>query len=83
MTVADCPLYVAIIGEIGIASLAVTTSLTINFLRKPSATKDIIGKFTLLKIGKSLVVGEVSLYSKGDDKAVAYVVGTYSILSLK
>ncbi|WP_259366629.1 MULTISPECIES: PaaI family thioesterase [unclassified Colwellia] len=58
MTVADCPLYVAIIGEIGIASLAVTTSLTINFLRKPSATKDIIGKFTLLKIGKSLVVGE-------------------------
>lgn len=79
MTVADCALYVAILGEIGIVSLAVTTSLTINFMRKPSSTKDIIGKCTLLKIGKSLVVGEVSLYSQGDEKAVAHVVGTYSI----
>ncbi|PKI13985.1 PaaI family thioesterase [Colwellia sp. 12G3] len=79
MTVADCALYVAILGEIGIVSLAVTTSLTINFMRKPSSTKDIIGKCTLLKIGKSLVVGEVSLYSEGDEKAVAHVVGTYSI----
>jgi len=79
MTVADCALYVAILGEKGIVSLAVTTSLTINFMRKPSSTKDIIGKCSLLKIGKSLVVGEVSLYSEGDGKAVAHVVGTYSM----
>ncbi len=79
MTVADCALYVAILGEKGIVSLAVTTSLTINFMRKPSSTKDIIGKCSLLKIGKSLVVGEVSLYSEGDEKAVAHVVGTYSM----
>jgi uncharacterized protein (TIGR00369 family) len=79
MTVADCALYVAILGEIGIVALAVTTSLTINFMRKPSSTKDIIAKCTLLKVGKSLIVGEVSLYSEGDEKAVAHVVGTYSI----
>ncbi|WP_331710957.1 PaaI family thioesterase [Colwellia sp. PAMC 20917] len=79
MTVADCALYVAILGEIGIVSLAVTTSLTINFLRKPSSSKDIIGICTLLKIGKSLIVGEVSLYSDGDVNPVAHVVGTYSI----
>jgi len=79
MTVADCALYVAILGEKGIISLAVTTSLTINFMRKPTSTKDIIGKCSLLKIGKSLVVGEVSLYSEGDEKAVAHVVGTYSM----
>lgn len=79
MTVADCALYVAILGEIGIVSLAVTTSLTINFLRKPSSSRDIIGKCTLLKIGKSLIVGEVSLYSEGDLAPVAHVVGTYSI----
>ena len=83
MTVADCALYVAILGEIGLASLTVTTSLTINFMRKPSSTKDIIAKCTLLKVGKSLVVGEVSLYSEGDEKAVAHVVGTYSIPKLK
>ena len=79
MTVADCALYVAILGELGLVSLAVTTSLSINFMRKPSSSKDIIAQCTLLKIGKSLVVGEVSLYSEGDEKAVAHVVGTYSI----
>ena len=83
MTVADCALYVAILGEIGLVSLTVTTSLTINFMRKPSSTKDIIAKCNLLKVGKSLVVGEVSLYSEGDEKAVAHVVGTYSIPKLK
>jgi len=82
MTIADYALYVAILGEIGIVSLAVTTSLTINFMRKPSPTKDIIAKCTLLKVGKLLVVGEVTLYSEGDAKAVAHVVGTYSIPQL-
>lgn len=79
MAVADVALYVAILGEIGLAALAVTTNLTINFLRKPSSEKDIIGVCSLLKTGKSLVVGEVSLYSEGDAKPVAHVVGTYSI----
>lgn len=79
MTVADCALYVAILGEIGIVPLAVTTSLSINFMRKPSSDKDIIGECTLLKVGKSLIVGEVSLFSEGDSNAVAHVVGTYSI----
>jgi len=79
MTVADYALYVAILGEIGIVPLTVTTSLNINFIRKPSSTKDIIGKCTLLKVGRSLIVGEVSLFSEGDDKPVAHVVGTYSV----
>ena len=37
MSIADVALYVAILGKIGIVPLTVTTSLTINFLRKPSA----------------------------------------------
>ena len=79
MGVADVALYVAILGEIGIQPLAVTTSLNINFLRKPAPDRDVVGRCKLLKIGKSLVVGEVSLYSDGDDEPVAHVVGTYSI----
>lgn len=81
MAVADVALYVAILGEIGLVSLAVTTSLSINFLRKPSSDKDIIAKCHLIKVGKSLVVGEVSLYSRGNDEPVAHVVGTYSLPS--
>lgn len=79
MAVADVALYVAILGEIGIVPLTVTTSLSINFLRKPSAEAAIVGVCRLLKLGKSLVIGEVSLYSEGQDDPVAHVVGTYSI----
>jgi len=79
MTVADVALYVAILGEIGIVPLAVTTNLSINFLRKPAPDKDIIGVCKLIKLGRSLAVGEVSLYSEGNEEAVAHAVGTYSI----
>ena len=79
MTVADVALYIAILGEIGIVPLTVTTNLSINFLRKPSADKAIIGVCKLIKLGRSLAVGEVSLYSEGSDELVAHVVGTYAI----
>lgn len=79
MGVADVALYVAILGEIGIVPLTVTTSLTINFLRKPSADARIIGECRLIKVGRTLAVGEVSLYSEGVAEPVAHVVGTYSI----
>ena len=79
MTVADVALYVAILGEIGIVPLAVTTSLSINFMRKPSADAAVLGVCKLMKIGRSLAVGEVTLYSEGHDEPVAHVVGTYAI----
>lgn len=79
MSVADLALYAAVLGEIGIVPLAVTTSLTINFLRMPSAHQNLIGECKLLKIGRSLIVGEVAVYSEGMDEPVAHVVGTYSI----
>ena len=79
MAVADVALYVAILGEIGIVPLAGTTNLSINFLRKPAGDRAILGVCTLMKVGKSLAVGEVSLYSEGSDESVAHVVGTYSI----
>lgn len=79
MAVADVALYVAILAEIGLEALTVTTNLSINFLRKPAADADIIGDCVLLKVGKSLIVGEVYLYSEGLADPVAHVVGTYSV----
>lgn len=79
MGVADVALYVAILGEIGIVPLAVTTDLTIHFLRKPSAERRIIGVCQLIKVGRTLAIGEVTLYSEGLDDPVAHVVGSYSI----
>lgn len=79
MFVADVALYIAILGEIGIVPLTVTTSLNINFLRKPAADKAIIGICKLIKLGRTLAIGEVSLYSEGNSEMVAHAVGTYAI----
>ena len=79
MGLADCAIYVAILREIGLVALAVTTSFNINFLRKPVADKDILGVCKILKLGRSLAVGEVTIYSEGDDRPIAHSVGTYSI----
>jgi len=79
MGLADVALYVAILGEIGIVPLTVTTSLTINFLRKPAADRRLVAVCKLMKVGRSLAVGEVSLYSEGLEEPVAHVVGTYAI----
>ena len=83
MGIADVALYVAILGRIGIVPLTVTTSLTINFLRKPTANSRIIAECKLLKVGRTLIVGEVSLYSDESEELVAHVVGTYSVPPIK
>jgi uncharacterized protein (TIGR00369 family) len=63
-TLSDLALYVVILHELGRVKLAMTTSLTINFLRKPEP-RDLIGKAKLMKLGKRLAVGEVALFSEG------------------
>ena len=79
MAVADVAIYVAVLAQIGIVPLTVTTSFSINFLRKPAAHRAIIGRCILIKRGRSLAVGEVALYSEGATEMVAHAVGTYSI----
>lgn len=78
MALADLALYAAILAQIGPVGLAVTTSLTFNFLRKPGQAA-LIGEARLLKLGKRLAVGEVSLYSQGEPELVCHATGTYSI----
>ncbi len=78
MTLADLALYVAVLGAIGPVGLAVTTNLSINFLRKPEP-RALIAECRLLKLGKRLAVGEVTLHSEGSEDVVAHVTGTYSI----
>lgn len=84
MGLADVALYIAILGEIGIVPLAVTTNLNVSFLRKPEGGKNLIADCHLLKLGRTLAVGEVYIYSEGqEDKAVCHVVGTYAIPAAK
>ena len=78
MELADFAMYVAVFSAIGPQPLAVTTNLNINFLRKPTRA-DLIADARLMKVGKRLAVGEVTIYSEGTDEPVAHVTATYSI----
>jgi uncharacterized protein (TIGR00369 family) len=78
MSLADCAAWLAIVAQIGPVALAVTTSLHIDFLRKPPLV-DLVAVGTLLKLGKRLAVVDVALRSVGTDALVAKAQVTYSI----
>ncbi len=80
MSLADYGMYVAVLSRIGRVEMAVTTNLNCNFLRRPKPGA-VIAVCRLIKLGKRLAYGEVSLYSEGDEDAgpVAHVTATYSI----
>ena len=62
---ADVAMYLAILSRIGPVALAVTTQCSIDFLRKPVAGRDMLGRAQILKLGRSLAVGDVLIFSEG------------------
>lgn len=79
MGLADAAMYAMVLARVGPVELAVTTSLNINFLRKP-APGDMLARATILKFGKRLVIGEIEMYSASSvDEVVAHATATYSI----
>ncbi len=78
MALSDTGVYLAILSAIGPISLAVTTSLNINFLRKPSLG-ELTVEASLLKLGKRLAVGEVTIRSGDVPEVVSHATVTYSI----
>jgi uncharacterized protein (TIGR00369 family) len=75
---ADLSAYCAVLAHIGPVALAVTTDLTIHFLRKPQPG-DLLCEARLLKLGKSLAVIDCAIRGDGTDDLVAHAVATYSI----
>ena len=78
MALADLAMYVAVLAAIGPVPLAVTINLNINFLRK-AAPRDLLAEARLLKLGKRLATGEVTICSQGETEPVAHATSTYSI----
>jgi len=77
-TLADCAYYLATLAMIGPKALTVTTSCTVNFMRKPGPGS-MEAEARILKLGRSLSVGDVLLYSEGMSQPVAQASLTYSI----
>ena len=78
MAVADFAMYGVVLSLIGRVDPAVTTNLSINFLRRPPPG-DVIARARILKLGKRLAVGEVLLHAGDQEDLVAHVTSTYSI----
>ncbi len=78
MALADFTMYLAVLSAIGWMPLAVTTNLSINFLKKPEP-RDLVAQARLIKLGKRLAVGEIGIRSDGNEDLVAHATATYSI----
>src|SRR5881227_2598415 len=82
MALADCAMYVVLLSAIGPIGLAVTTNLSINFLRKGQPGQDVLAAARLLKLGKRLAVGEVNLLSGTLPDPIAHAISTFPFQTL-
>lgn len=78
MALADLAMYLLVLSRIGPVELAVTTNLNINFMRRPSGA-DLLAEARMLKLGKRLAMGEISIRSVDHPDLVAHATATYSI----
>jgi uncharacterized protein (TIGR00369 family) len=78
MALADVTLYGLVLSMIGRVELTVTTNLNVHFLSRP-APRDVLAAGRLLKLGRRLAVGEVTMRSDGDPQPICHVTGTYAI----
>jgi len=80
MSLADAAAYAMVLGRLGRAALAVTSSLQIDFLRRPTVG-ELVADVDLVKLGRSLAVMNVRLYSVdvGGAPNVAKPVATSSV----
>ena len=79
MGLTDMVVFVCVLARIEIVKDAVTTNLNANFLRKP-APSDLIAEGRLIKCGRRLAYGEVSMFSDTDpENLVFHATCTYSI----
>lgn len=76
---ADVAVYLAILSRIGLVPMTVTTNCSIDFLRMAAADRDLLAEARVLKLGRTLAVGDVLLYSEGLPDPVARAGLTYAI----
>ena len=73
----DIGMYILILAHIGKEPWAVTTNCSIDFLKKPTRDEELFADCNLLKLGKTLVVGEVLVKSSGKKALLARSSITY------
>jgi uncharacterized protein (TIGR00369 family) len=78
MSLADTAAYALVLAHIGDQLMAVTSSLTINFLRG-AAPGDIHAEAEMLRLGRRNAVCDVRLWTEVRERLAAQAVVTYAI----
>lgn len=78
MALADTAIYAAVLSRIGLEPMAVTSDLSVRFLRRPKP-EDLFADATLIHLGRRTAVAEVRLHSGDPDGIVAHATGTYAL----
>ena len=76
--IADCAYYMATLSMIGRVPLTVTTNCAIDFMRKPGPGA-LVAEARILKLGRTLSVGDVLVHSDGVEGPVARASLTYAL----
>lgn len=78
MALADTAAYVLVLSAIGIRPMALTTQLSINFLRM-AGPNALIAEARMLKIGRTLAVCDVFIRAEDATEPCAHAVVTYAL----
>ncbi|RAK60576.1 PaaI family thioesterase [Phenylobacterium hankyongense] len=78
MALADTAAYALVLAHVGDQLMAVTSSLTVNFLRgcKPA---DLYAEAEMLRLGRRNAVCEVRLWTEGPERLAAQATVTYAL----
>jgi len=78
-TLADTALWFAVFSEVGIESMAVTSEMSVRFLR-PAQDGDLVAEATIDSASRRRIVGTIKLWIAGDpDRLVALAQGSYAL----
>ena len=75
----DVGAYLAVMSRLGPVALAVTTSCSMDFMRKPAMGADLVCDTRILKLGRVLAVCDGLIRSEWQEAPVARASFTYSI----
>jgi uncharacterized protein (TIGR00369 family) len=79
MSVADTAMVFAISSALNKFKPMTTVSQSSSFLRA-AADKDLIADAGVIKLGRTIVYGEVNIYTETPEKPVAHITSTYMLL---
>jgi uncharacterized protein (TIGR00369 family) len=80
MGLADAAMWAALLSLAGGRDESLTSHLAISFLRRVPP-RAVLAEARILKYGRSLAYGEVTLRSEGSEAAVAHVTSTWAVVT--